>query len=197
MGNLCLTKDLEFTKELKCKMITEYFCKAVALREGGVVILAGSDSDQKHIDEIVGGLEKYKLPYEVRIASAHKQPSEVFSLIMEYDALHAPLAYVTVAGGTDALSGMVAFHALHPVISCPPESSNAVNESCLSNPSGSSNAYIAKPANLARFLAQMFSSVNKKCENILEEERRNKIDILRKKDEQLQKQYVQRLVKIT
>lgn len=170
-------------------MSTPEFRKKIELGRGGAIILAGSDSDRKHIDEIVKGLEKYQLPYEVRIASAHKQPSEVFLLVREYDALHLPLVYLTVAGGTDALSGMVAQHSLHPVISCPPD---APNESCLRNPLGSSNAYIAKPANAARFVAQIFSSVNKRCEDVLEEERLAKVAALKTADRELQGIYAQR-----
>ena len=169
--------------------ITDFFREAVAKEEGGVVIIAGSNSDKKHIEEIVENLERYSLPYEVCIASAHKQPSEVLGLISEYDGLHVPLAYITIAGGTDALSGMVAQHSLYPVISCPPD---APNESCVKNPPGSSNAYVAHPKNAARFVAQMFSFINGKCERALKEELKSRIITLETADRELQKAYAER-----
>ena len=62
---------------------------------------------------------------------------------------------IAVAGGTDALSGTLSFHSLHPVVSCPPD---PPNESCLRNPPGSSNATVYSPRNAARFVAQLFAA---------------------------------------
>lgn len=136
-------------------MISAKFKSKVEEGLGGVVIMAGSDSDEPHIEKIVKSLEGYSIPYEVRICSAHKQPDELYEMIREYNDIFKPLAIVAVAGGTDALSGTVSYHSMHPVISCPPD---APNNSCLTNPPGSSNAYIARPENVGRFVAQMFSS---------------------------------------
>lgn len=124
---------------------------------GCAVIIAGSGSDESHIEKIADSLEKYNIPFEVRIASAHKQPFKVLEIKREYEFLKGPLVYIAVAGGTDALSGIVSYHSLRPVISCPPD---APNQSCLTNPPGSSNAYIPRPENVARFIAQMFSYCN-------------------------------------
>merc|ERR1712066_450609 len=72
-----------------------------------------------------------------------------------------PLMMVGCAGGTDALSGTASYLANFPVVSCPPEASKSeVNNTCLTNPPGSSNAYILKPANVAKFAAQMFARSN-------------------------------------
>jgi phosphoribosylaminoimidazole carboxylase PurE protein len=117
--------------------------EGVEKKLGGVVIFAGSDSDREHIEALEKALDKYGIPYEVRIASAHKQPGVVTRLAKRYDAQPSPLVYIAVAGGTDALSGMLSFHSIRPVISCPPEYSagRGVNQSCLTNPPGSSNAF--------------------------------------------------------
>ena len=66
-------------------------------------------------------------------------------------------AGIAVAGGTDALSGTASFHSLHPVISCPPD---APNQSCWTNPPGSSNLYLARPEDVGRAVAQLFSHLN-------------------------------------
>ena len=113
---------------------------------GCAVIVAGSDSDKSHIEKLAAALKTYEIPYDVRICSAHKSPGRLLEILAEYRGL--PLVWVAVAGGTDALSGTLAFHADQPVVSCPPDGPNT---SCLTNPPGSSNATILKPQNVARF----------------------------------------------
>ena len=154
--------------------IDEEFEKSIVKNGGGVVILAGSNSDKDHIEKVISALDEYKIPYITHISSAHKQPEETYQIVKEYNQIKGMLAYIAIAGGTDALSGMVSFHSLAPVISCPPD---APNESCLGNPPGSSNAYIAKPKNAARFIAQMFAAGNpddflaRKLSNEIEDKR--------------------------
>lgn len=128
--------------------------KAIRENKGFVVILAGSNSDQQHIDNISRACADYGLKHQVRICSAHKEPERFMDLIKKYDAIPGALAYIAVAGGTDALSGTVSFQSIRPVVSCPPD---APNNSCLTNPPTSSNTYVANPKNAARFIAQMFS----------------------------------------
>lgn len=155
------------------------FGEALRRKTGCALIVAGSDSDRAHIEKIVSFLKMYEIPYEVRICSAHKSPGRLIELINEYEGRGGALVYVAVAGGTDALSGTLAFHANQPVISCPPD---GVNHSCLTNPPGSSNATIISPKNLGRFIAQVFSSANPALKQILQRSRVEKIEQLGKKD---------------
>ena len=133
------------------------FAQAAAGRRGCAVVFAGSDSDRPHVRKITESLEAYGIAFEVRICSAHKEPERLMRLLREYEGLGTALAYVAVAGGTDALSGTLSFHALAPVVSCPPD---PPNPSCLSNPPGSSNAVIYDPRNAGRFVAQLFAAHN-------------------------------------
>merc|ERR1712087_1014966 len=119
-----------------------------------VLIAAGSDSDMPHLETLKKELAKFKIDSEIRICSAHKQPSRLQNVIAEYSARKEPIALVGCAGGTDALSGTASYLANFPVVSCPPD---GMNDTCLTNPPGSSNACILKPANVAKFAAQMFS----------------------------------------
>ena len=119
-----------------------------------VVIMAGSDSDAPHIKKIREALNKYEILSQVRICSAHKQAGELVEILKEYNECQFPLLIVGVAGGTDALSGTASFHSVFPVVSCPPD---GMNETCLTNPPGSSNAFVKRPDNVAKFAAQMFS----------------------------------------
>jgi len=124
---------------------------------GCAVIMAGSDSDIKHMESIKVELAKYKIPCQLRICSAHKQPARLEALLKKYNNSVEPLVLVGCAGGTDALSGTASYHAVWPVVSCPPD---GMNQTCLTNPPGSSNAFCCKPANVGRFVAQVFSCVN-------------------------------------
>ena len=159
-------------------MVKSYDLKCIESKVGYVVILAGSDSDISHIKKITASLKKYDIPHKAILCSAHKQPYRLMDIINQYNEANGSLVFIAVAGGTDALSGTLAFHSRYPVISCPPD---APNQSCLTNPLGSSNAYIQKPENVARFIAQMYSH-NPKFRLLLESNVRLKIESLEEAD---------------
>merc|ERR1712025_1130500 len=149
-----------------------------------VVIAAGSDSDMPHLETLEKELAKFKIPSVIRICSAHKQPGRLESLIAECNKRSEPIMLVGCAGGTDALSGTASYSANFPVVSCPPD---GMNDTCLTNPPGSSNAFICKPSNVAKFAAQMFA---RSCSEVDEALRKNiaeKIVKLEAADEQLAK----------
>ncbi len=173
----------ELSDVLKENGISSGVVAAIEENKGFIVIMAGSDSDRTHIDKISSALNSYQIPHQVRIASAHKQSMKVEHLIGFYDLIKGALAYIAVAGGTDALSGQGSYLSVNPVISCPPD---APNDSCLKNPPGSSNAYIANPKNAARFVAQMFSHLpGTFYREILKAENEKKIISLEDADEKL------------
>jgi formyltetrahydrofolate-dependent phosphoribosylglycinamide formyltransferase/phosphoribosylaminoimidazole-succinocarboxamide synthase len=128
------------------------------IKGGLAVIIAGSHSDNEHIEKIRKELDGYGIKSAVRICSAHKQPALCEEIVKKYNESLEPIVFVSVAGGTDALSGVVSFHSVHPVISCPPNSGEYL--SCLGNPSGSSNSLVLKPANVAKHVAQIFAQHN-------------------------------------
>jgi phosphoribosylaminoimidazole carboxylase PurE protein len=138
-------------------MLDPRFEAALRSGQGVVVIAAGSNSDKAHIERLSTELSKYEISHTVHICSAHKQCNELMELIAAYNEFTEPLVYIGVAGGTDALSGVLSYHAFAPVISCPPD---APNETCLTNPKGSSNATVFHPGNAARFAAQILAQSN-------------------------------------
>merc|ERR1712170_266735 len=123
-----------------------------------VLIAAGSDSDMPHLETLKKELSKFKIEAEIRICSAHKQPARLQSVIAEYNKCGRPVMMVGCAGGTDALSGTASYLSKFPVVSCPPD---GMNDTCLTNPPGSSNAFVVKPANVAKFAAQLFARHDK------------------------------------
>lgn len=147
------------------------------------IIMAGSDSDKEHIQKIKNELDKFNIKSIIRICSAHKQPNKCEEIINQYNN-ETNLVYVTIAGGTDALSGVVSFHSVHPVISCPPDDMKF--DSCLFNPPGSSNSLILKPKNVARHIAQIFSSLDENLKKMLLEQNKEKIEKLNQGDKEFQ-----------
>jgi len=148
------------------------------------IIAAGSDSDMPHLETLAKELAKFRIRSEIRICSAHKQPGRLEKLIAECSKFTEPVMLIGCAGGTDALSGTASYSANFPVVSCPPD---GMNDTCLTNPPGSSNACIIKPANVAKFAAQMFSRSCGEVAQALQENIAEKVTKLEKADEQLAK----------
>merc|ERR550514_2612461 len=149
-----------------------------------VVIAAGSDSDMPHLETLKKEIGKFKIEAEIRICSAHKQPERLQSVIAEYNNANRPVMLVGCAGGTDALSGTASYLAKFPVVSCPPD---GMNQTCLTNPPGSSNAFIVKPANIGKFAAQVFAHQSSEISAALEANIGEKIAKLEAADENLSK----------
>jgi len=149
-----------------------------------VLIAAGSDSDMPHLEGLKKELAKFKIDSEIRICSAHKQPARLQSVIEEYSKIGRPLMMVGCAGGTDALSGTASYLAKFPVVSCPPD---GMNNTCLTNPPGSSNAFIVKPSNIGKFAAQLFAQQSEEVNAALDASIAEKISKLELADEQLAK----------
>merc|ERR1711871_329289 len=147
-----------------------------------VVIAAGSDSDMPHLETLKKEVGKFKIEAEIRICSAHKQPGRLQSVIAEYNKCDRPIMMVGCAGGTDALSGTASYLAKFPVVSCPPD---GMNQTCLTNPPGSSNAFIVKPANIGKFAAQLFAHQSKEVADALQASIREKVRKLEEADDRL------------
>jgi len=160
-----------------------YFPGPAADLDPLVVIAAGSDSDMPHLETLKKEIAKFNINAQIRINSAHKQPARLEAVLAEYNKSSQPLMLVGCAGGTDALSGTASYLANFPVVSCPPD---GMNNTCLTNPPGSSNAFILKPANVAKFAAQTFSRKRKQVSDALDANIAEKIQKLEKADVKLQ-----------
>jgi 5-(carboxyamino)imidazole ribonucleotide mutase len=123
------------------------------------VFILGSESDQDHTKKITDELDTLKIPHKVIVASAHKVPEKVYDLIENYNK-ETEIVYVTIAGRSNALSGVVAANAIHPVLACPPFSDKAdymVNiHSTLQMPSETPHMTVLDPKNCALCVARIF-----------------------------------------
>ena len=125
-----------------------------------VVFLMGSKSDLPFVDKITDALEAFGLTYARRVASAHKSARYLLDLLAEYEAGGKVGVYITVAGRSNALSGMVDANVAAPVIACPPYSEKyggADLYSSLRMPSGVAPAVVIEPAGAALLAAKILA----------------------------------------
>ncbi|MCC6621436.1 MAG: AIR carboxylase family protein [Deltaproteobacteria bacterium] len=123
-----------------------------------VPILMGSRSDLEHARSIVTALDAFGIAGEIRVASAHKSPGYLLEMLAAYESDPRPKVYLTVAGRSNALSGMVCAAVTAPVVSVPPYSDRfggADVFSSLRMPSGVAPALVMDPDNAALFCAKV------------------------------------------
>jgi 5-(carboxyamino)imidazole ribonucleotide mutase len=128
--------------------------------EQKVVILMGSRSDIDFATSITDLLKHFDVRYEFRIASAHKTLKELLKILEEYEKSEDKVVYITVAGLSDALSGVVAGFTKYPVIACPPDSEKYGWTKVFSStitPRGVSVFFVAEPENAALAAAKILA----------------------------------------
>ncbi len=119
----------------------------------------GSERDLEFCKKIGTVLEIFAIPYEYRIASAHKTPNKVLEILNEDDG-DLNLVYVTVAGRSNALSGFLDANTYRPVIACPPYSDKFAGVDIFSSlrmPSGSGLATVLEPETAAILAAKILA----------------------------------------
>ena len=89
-----------------------------------IQIILGSKSDSDFGEKISGKLKELDVATDTKIASAHKAPAHLLQVMQEAETKHPNLVYITVAGLSNGLSGVVAGNTTKPVIACPPFKSN-------------------------------------------------------------------------
>jgi phosphoribosylaminoimidazole carboxylase PurE protein len=122
------------------------------------VIILGSPGDAEFGKHITRTLDGFGIPSQTRIASAHKTPHYLLDILGKYEADPQPKVYITVAGRSNALSGMVDAQVTAPVIACPPYSERFGGADVLSSlrtPSGVAPAVVLEPDNAALLAAKI------------------------------------------
>jgi len=130
-----------------------------------IVVLRGSPRDLPFASKIKDFLKKEGFPVACvyNVASAHRTPQKLLNDLKEYEESGEPLVYITVAGLSDALSGVVAGYTRFPVIACPPDSEKHGGAKVFSStamPRGIPVAYVAKPENAALVAVRIFAMSN-------------------------------------
>jgi 5-(carboxyamino)imidazole ribonucleotide mutase len=80
-----------------------------------VAVIAGSESDNEVYEKVTTTLDVLEIPYELKILSAHRNPTE----LQEYVKSATALVFIAVAGLSAALPGAIASQTTKPVIGVP------------------------------------------------------------------------------
>ncbi len=86
---------------------------------GKAVVIAGSEKDEPHVTKIRAMLQRFGVDSDEHYLSAHKNTQKVLDTVERYNQ-SSGIVFITVAGKSNALSGVVACNTKHPVIACPP-----------------------------------------------------------------------------
>jgi 5-(carboxyamino)imidazole ribonucleotide mutase len=83
-----------------------------------ILLMMGSDTDLPIMQEAADILKRFAVPYEMRIASAHRSPARAMALASE--AANRGIQVIIAGAGMAAhLAGVVAAHTILPVIGVP------------------------------------------------------------------------------
>jgi len=114
-----------------------------------IIILAGSESDKWFTDKLENFASAENIETKTFFGSAHKSPLKVLECIKSFE--EEKVVFITVAGRSNALSGVVAANTKKPVLACPPfkdKSDFMVNiNSTLQMPSNTPVLAILEPKN--------------------------------------------------
>jgi len=154
-----------------------------------VVLLLGSGRDEDFANPIIRILESFEITVERRVASAHKTPGKVLEILQDNEEAE-PLVYITVAGLSNALSGMVDANTVHPVIACPPVGELFGGGDILSSlrmPRGVAPLVVLEPENAALAAAKILAETDKKLRSKVEAYQRREKEKVESDDQKLKK----------
>jgi len=171
-----------------------------------IVILLGSPSDMPFAHRIEDFIksEKFNVKCEYRVGSAHRNPEKLLADLKGYEKAADNIVYITVAGLSDALSGVVAGYTLRPVIACPPDLKThewGKVFSSVATPKGVAVALVPEPENAALAAVKILAVSNPKLKKAVEKFRnkmkeaveRADIDLGRKAAYELEREHVERI----
>jgi 5-(carboxyamino)imidazole ribonucleotide mutase len=138
-----------------------------------IVVFMGSPRDLHFAAKIKEFVEKEKFGVECvyDVASAHRTPEKLLDDLKGYETSGDHIVYVTVAGLSDALSGVVAGYTRYPVVACPPDSDKHGSAKVFSStamPKGIPVAYVAKPENAALVAVRILALSNPRLKKSLD-----------------------------
>jgi 5-(carboxyamino)imidazole ribonucleotide mutase len=90
----------------------------MAASEPQVAVIMGSKSDEDHLKKMFSEMDKLGIPWEVQVLSAHRQPEPLAAYVRKAEAAGVRV-FITAAGLSAALPGVVASLTIRPVIGIP------------------------------------------------------------------------------
>jgi len=141
-----------------------------------IVILMGSSSDMPFAHRVEDFLKENRIPIkcEYRVSSAHRNPEKLLQDLKDYEQSKDNMVFITVAGLSDALSGVVAGYTTKPVIACPPDLKTYKWGKFFSSaimPKGVPVALVAEPENAALLAVRILSLSDSTIEKTIKKHR--------------------------
>jgi len=140
-----------------------------------VTVIMGSKNDLDFANSIGNVLKEFNVKHEYEVASAHKTPKHLLEILKKNEESEAEIVYITVAGLSDALSGVVAGFTRYPVIACPPDAEkygwSKVFSSAMT-PKGVAVSFVLKPENAALAAVKILALLNPSLRKKFDEYRR-------------------------
>jgi len=141
-----------------------------------IVVLMGSSSDMAFAHRVEDFLKDNRIPIKCkyRVSSAHRNPEKLLQDLKSYEQSKDDIVFVTVAGLSDALSGVVAGFTTKPVIACPPDFKTYEWGKVFSSaivPKGVPVAFVAEPENAALVAARIMAFSNSRLKKALDRHR--------------------------
>jgi len=155
---------------------------------GKVVIMMGSKRDLEFCRKIAEYLKVLGVEYVFRVASAHKTPEQVLTILQEFEK--EKVVYVTVAGRSNALSAFVDASTSKPVIACPPYSEKFGGVDIYSSlrvPSGIGSTVTIEPEGAAIAAAKILALEDESFEKRVKEHQSSKRKALEEANESVKK----------
>ena len=127
-----------------------------------VVVIAGSRTDSSHVEKIKAELYKKDILSFVYYCSAHKNTARTMEILAEYNSnTKSKIVFITIAGMSNALSGVVAANSKFPVLASPPfgdKDDFMINiNSTLQMPSDVPTGTVLRPDNCASICAKILN----------------------------------------
>ena len=156
-----VSKTYTYKSKILEKTVINYFNK---YHNQMVIIIAGSTSDKWFTDKIAKELNKQEIYSQVYFSSAHKEPHKVLGLLKSLEMYRnsKQIVIATVAGRSNALSGVCGANSTYPVYAIPPfkdKTDLQVNlASSIMMPSSTPVSLILEPSNFALQCKKMFEA---------------------------------------
>jgi len=152
------------------------------------VVIMGSEKDLEFCREVAKHLKMLGVGYEFRVASAHKTPEKVLTILKEFEK--EKVIYVTVAGRSNALSAFVDANTTKPVIACPPYSEKYGGADVFSSlrvPSGIGSVVTIEPEGAAIAAAKILALSDEELERRVKDYQSGKKKEIEKANETVKK----------
>lgn len=126
----------------------------------------GSEKDMEHAKKISGVLEKFGVSVIIlEPTSAHKKTEHTLDVAQVLNNPERDVIIISVAGRSDALSGVLSGNTVRPVIACPPPDAYTGNNlatlfSSMNMPSQISVVGVMHPEAAALHAAKIFALTN-------------------------------------